>query len=215
MRMTRRSRRYGILLGGLAACLSTLFLAAQLTAQEAGKSTEAKEIAKKEAAPAFTHIGSAKCKMCHQTAKSGAQYKLWQESAHAKAFETLKTPKADEIAKKKGLTVPAAQAPECVVCHVTAHGKPAAIRGGVKDDEGVGCEACHGPGSEYQKLTVMKQLYAGEIEPATVGLIEPTEAVCKTCHNEKSPTYKPFDFKTFSAKIAHPVPKAEAKETEK
>lgn len=200
--MTRKRRWIA---AGAAVCLSVLFLVGTILAQEAAKAPAAKD-----AAASFTYIGSAKCKMCHMTAKSGAQFKIWQESAHSKAFETLKTPKADEIAKAKGLTVPAAQAPECVACHVTAHGKAAAVRGGVTDAEGVGCEACHGPGSEYQKMTVMKQLAAGEVEAAKVGLVVPTEALCKTCHNEKSPTYKAFDFKTFSAKIAHPVPKAEA-----
>jgi hypothetical protein len=187
---------------GTVVCLSLLFLVGTILAQDA---------AKQATTPAFSYIGSAKCKMCHMTAKSGAQYKIWSESSHAKALDALKTPKADEIAKAKGLTVPAAQAPECLACHVTAYGKPAAVRGTtLTDAEGVGCEACHGPGSEYQKMTVMKQVHAGEVEAAKVGLVEPTEAVCKTCHNEKSPTYKPFDFKTFSAKIAHPIPKAEA-----
>ncbi len=187
---------------GTVVCLSLLFLVGTIVAQDA---------AKQATTPAFNYIGSAKCKMCHMTAKSGAQYKIWSESSHAKAFETLKTPKADEIAKAKGLTVPAAQAPECLACHVTAYGKPAAVRGTtLMDAEGIGCEACHGPGSEYNKMTVMKQLHAGEVEAAKVGLVEPTEATCKTCHNEKSPTYKAFDFKTFSAKIAHPVPKVEA-----
>jgi hypothetical protein len=34
------------------------------------------------------------------------------------------------------------------------------------------------------------------------------EASCKTCHNEKSPTYKAFDFKTMYSKIKHNVPKS-------
>ncbi|MFH1680935.1 MAG: cytochrome c family protein [Candidatus Eisenbacteria bacterium] len=225
--MNRRTRGLGILIGGLAVCLAVFFAAGPLTAQEAKKPSTgaygapketakeaAKETAKKEAAPAFTYIGSAKCKMCHMTAKSGAQYKLWQEGPHAKAFEALKTPEADEIAQAKGLKVAAAEAPECVGCHVTAPGCPAEVRGTMTNEDGVGCEACHGPGSAYQKMAVMKQLSAGEIEPASVGLIVPTEAVCKTCHNEKSPTYKPFDFETFAAKIAHPIPKPEAEEAE-
>jgi hypothetical protein len=192
---------------GVLLSAGVLFAVTQIAAQEAAKTTAA-------AAPAaFTYIGSAKCRMCHMTTKSGAQFKIWQESRHAKAFETLKSPKADEIAKAKGIAVPATQAPECIACHVTAHDKPAAVRGTVANEEGVGCEACHGPGSEYQKMAVMKQLYEGKLEPAKVGLVEPTEAVCKTCHNEKSPTYKPFDFKTFSAKIAHPVPTAAPAET--
>ena len=37
----------------------------------------------------------------------------------------------------------------------------------------------------------------------------PTEELCKGCHNERSPTYQPFDFATAAAKIAHPVPAKE------
>ena len=96
---------------------------------------------------------------------------------------------------------------------MTAFGEEAAVRGKVTNEEGVSCEACHGPGSGYYKMSTMKKLYAGEIEDATVGLAKPDEALCVKCHNEESPTYQPFDFATFSAKIAHPVPekaKAEA-----
>ena len=34
-----------------------------------------------------------------------------------------------------------------------------------------------------------------------------TPEFCGNCHNEKSPTYKPFDYKKFYAQIAHPRPK--------
>jgi hypothetical protein len=97
--MRVHGRRKWIAAGVLLAA-GVLFAVTQIAAQEAAKTTAA-------AAPAaFTYIGSAKCRMCHMTTKSGAQFKIWQESRHAKAFETLKSPKADEIAKTKGITVP-------------------------------------------------------------------------------------------------------------
>jgi len=40
----------------------------------------------------------------------------------------------------------------------------------------------------------------------TVGLINPNKEVCLTCHNEKSPTFKEFDFDAMAAKSAHPYP---------
>ena len=88
---------------------------------------------------------------------------------------------------------------KCLNCHVTGHG--------VAVEEGVGCESCHGPGSEYKTIKVMKKIFAGEVKGADYGLINPGEAQCKTCHNEKSPTYKTFDFKKKFAEIAHPVSK--------
>jgi hypothetical protein len=38
------------------------------------------------------------------------------------------------------------------------------------------------------------------------------EKLCKTCHNEESPTFKEFNFAEMWAKIAHPVPAAEEAE---
>jgi hypothetical protein len=38
-------------------------------------------------------IGAPKCKTCHMT-KTGDQWKIWNESAHARAFETLASGKS-------------------------------------------------------------------------------------------------------------------------
>jgi hypothetical protein len=211
--MNRKSRAPAIILGAGVLALFLLLLFGQLMADEGEK--EAKAEKTKKAAPEFTYLGAKKCKMCHSKEKSGAQYKVWEKNRHSKAFVTLQTAEADSIAKAKGLEAAAAEAPECLVCHVTAYGEPAEVRGEkLGFEEGVGCEACHGPGSAYYKMTTMKKLYAGEIEPETVGLAEPNEKLCQTCHNEKSPTYKPFEFKSFAAKIAHPVPTEEEEEEE-
>lgn len=152
-------------------------------------------------------IGSKKCGTCHKTAKQGEQLKIWEASAHAKAFETLKTAKADEIAKGKGLGK-ASEAKECLSCHVTGHGKDASLfEKSFSMEDGVQCEACHGAGSEYKDMKIMKDhaksVAAGMTEYKDEAAIEKQ---CKTCHNEKSPTFKKFVFKESWAKIAHPVP---------
>jgi hypothetical protein len=76
-----------------------------------------------------------------------------------------------------------------------------------KVEDGVGCESCHGPGGDYYKKKVMKAIYSGKQDGKALGLIEPDEKTCKKCHNEESPSYKPFDFKKRVKEIAHPVPK--------
>ena len=76
---------------------------------------------------------------------------------------------------------------------------------GIKMDEGVSCESCHGPGSMYKGASVMKNREMAMKK----GLILPTEEVCKTCHNEESPTYKPFNYEEKAAMIAHPDPTKE------
>ncbi len=155
---------------------------------------------------AFIYGGVATCKACHLPAKSGAQFKLWQTSPHAKAFETLQGDAAKAIGKKMGIEDPSASE-KCLKCHVTAYGVDAKLRGPkLTMEEGVSCESCHGPGSAYKGRKVMADIFAGTVDGAKFGLVEPTEKVCVTCHNEESPTYKKFVYAERVAKIAHPVP---------
>lgn len=156
----------------------------------------------------FEYIGAKACKPCHFIKKSGAQYKIWEEGPHAKAYATLATPEAKAIAKERGIDDPQ-KAEACVKCHVTAYGVPDKLKSArLTLEEGVGCEACHGPGSEYKGRKVMIDLYEGKLKPEDYGLIKPvTEEVCVQCHNKESPTFKGFDYEKMSAEIAHPVPK--------
>jgi hypothetical protein len=155
----------------------------------------------------FKYVGVAGCKMCHTTPASGAAHKIWMESKHAKAFEVLATPAALEIAKAKGIADPQ-KADACLKCHVTAHSVPATrLETTFKPHvDGIGCESCHGPGSGYKSMTVMKALNAGTTKPEDVGLLKPTEKTCVACHNAESPTFKEFKFTEYYAKIAHPTP---------
>lgn len=152
------------------------------------------------------YVGATTCKMCHSSKKSGEAYKIWEASAHAKAYATLASEESKKIATEKGIENPQ-EAAECLSCHITGHGKPAtAFDKRYAKEEGVTCEACHGPGSAYKGMKVMKQIAAGEVKGADYGLVDPNEALCKTCHNEKSPTFKGFDFAEYVKKIAHPTP---------
>ncbi|MDO8502687.1 MAG: multiheme c-type cytochrome [Gemmatimonadaceae bacterium] len=147
-----------------------------------------------------TYVGAKACGLCHKAEKKGNQLGVWQKSKHAKAYTTLTTEAANDIAKAKGITTPAAEAPACLKCH--------AIVGDAKADikDGVQCETCHGPGSDYKSLTVMKAkgkaVAAGMKEYKDKAAIEKQ---CRTCHNEKSPTAKEFKFEERWAKIKHPV----------
>lgn len=142
--------------------------------------------------------------VCHKMEKQGNQYKVWEGSAHAKAFETLKSDKANEIAKKKGLTKPAVESPECLKCHVTGYGK--AVEASFKPELGIQCETCHGAASAYKAIHNKPENKAKAI---AAGLIVPKddEKLCKECHNSESPTTKEFKYKEMYAKIAHPLKK--------
>ncbi len=150
----------------------------------------------------YEYIGVAACGKCHKTEKNGNQLPIWEQTEHAKAYETLTTPRADSIALAAGLTTKAAESETCLGCH-TAGG--ASAKEFLK--EGVGCEACHNAGSGYKPLSVMKN----KAKSIALGMREfadstAREALCLTCHNDKSPTAKPFDFAERWDKIKHLVP---------
>lgn len=150
------------------------------------------------------YVGVKMCAPCHKADKTGNQMAIWQKSQHAQAYKTLTTPKAAEIAKAKGIKN-AAEAPECLECHGGVDAK-LVDKYDVKD--GVQCESCHGAGSAYKSMAVMKDhakgVAAGMREFKDAAAIEKS---CKECHNEKSPTYKAFKFEEMWGKIKHPVKK--------
>ena len=145
-------------------------------------------VAKPSSNADFEYIGAAKCKMCHNKPPKGEQYKLWAAGPHANAMKSLS---ADE-----------AKDPKCLKCHSTAGAIDEKLNAGIKVAEGVSCESCHGPGSAYKALSIMKS----REKSMENGLILPTKEVCVTCHNEESPTFKGFDYEKSVAKIAHPDP---------
>jgi len=153
------------------------------------------------------YVGVKMCAPCHRTEKQGNQLAIWQSSKHAEAYKVLESDASKEIAKKKGLSKAPAESPECLKCHVPQHDVEAALISKTFDPkDGVQCESCHGPGSDYKSLSVMKDrtkaLAAGMV------LAKDDPKLCQNCHNEESPTFKAFDYKKMWEKIKHPVPTA-------
>jgi hypothetical protein len=156
-----------------------------------------------------TYIGEAKCSKCHKKEMIGDQQAKWKESGHAKAFETLLSEDALAVAKKLGMTEAPSESADCLKCHATGYGLTAdqLNKDPLDVKQGVQCESCHGPGSNYKKKSTMsdrdKAIAAGMWEPGE------DEKICTTCHNDESPTWdaeKGFDFKQRKEDIAHPIP---------
>jgi hypothetical protein len=153
-----------------------------------------------------TYVGAETCGMCHKSEKQGNQLGIWKNSAHSKAFETLKTDKANKIASEKGFKTPAAETPECLKCHTSASDLDASARGAkFKIEDGVQCETCHGPGSDYKSMSVMKDKELAKKN----GLIiqDKLENFCITCHNVESPTFVDMNIEEAWQKIKHDIPK--------
>jgi len=154
----------------------------------------------------FGYIGTKDCGMCHKTEKQGLQLKIWQDSKHAQAYKTLQTEAADKIAAELGHKTKAAETEDCLRCHASGYNVDKTLLGkNFKVEDSVQCETCHGPGSEYKSMKVMKDRAAS----VAAGLIifEDIEKSCVKCHNPESPTYVEFKFEEMWAKIKHHVPK--------
>ncbi len=157
--------------------------------------------------PSYSYVGSKKCKKCHIKA-----HKSWAETRMGKAFEILRPGNNKEAKEKFELEVDKdyTKDEKCLKCHTVGYGKEGgyaipdpedkkAVRK-AKKLEGVGCECCHGPGSEYVKvfdeILKSKRNYTVE-ELYAVGLKKVDENICTTCHNEESPSVdpgEPFDY---------------------
>jgi len=94
----------------------------------------------------FEYIGMKKCEVCHREEAIGNQCVVWDSVGHARAYNILGTKQALDIAEKISVKEPQNDL-KCLKCHTTGGG-----RAEITKTEGVGCEACHGPGSGYYEL---------------------------------------------------------------
>jgi hypothetical protein len=148
-----------------------------------------------------TYVGSAKCAMCHKTDSQGKQFPIWQASKHSQSVAALSSPEAAKKAQAMNVQNPASS-PACFKCHVPLSEKSPEIKA-----EGVTCEVCHGAGSEYRKLNIMKdKALAVKSGLVIYGPPEAIQKYCLTCH-EKAHGMT-FDFAASWDKIKHPKPKA-------
>jgi YVTN family beta-propeller protein len=146
------------------------------------------------------YIGTLTCAACHKGPSMGYQFSKWRLSAHASAYAVLASDEAYEIAKEQGLKGSPQTSLECLKCHTTAYHQ---LVKGVMElysiYEGVGCEACHGAGSDYYPEAIMRDPRAAK----AAGLKEVTQQTCLGCHENAHDI--PFNFNDAVKKIAHPT----------
>lgn len=123
-------------------------------------------------------VGSESCASCHSSA-----YAAWKDSGHAHAFDSLKNRDSDAD-------------PNCIGCHTVGFGTESGYRREFGETKliHVGCESCHGPGSEH-----VSQHLSGD--PVTFQFRPLGPADCRRCHfGEFS---RPFDWEQFWPQVKH------------
>lgn len=150
----------------------------------------------------YEYVGVKKCVTCHKSDKQGNQKDIWEKSNHSKTFTQLTSKEGLEKAKKLGVEDPAASE-KCLKCHAPEFDKKDLWDKNFKLEDGVQCETCHGPGSEYKSKKIMKDHDAAVAN----GMLVPDEKTCLNCHKKDNPEHKgEFNYKEAWDKIKHPVP---------
>ncbi len=145
-------------------------------------------------------VGVEACAQCHSGTAMGYQFSKWRMSSHARAFAVLASPAALEIARQAGLEGEPQRSPDCLRCHTTAYNlSPGRSLSSFSPTEGVGCERCHGAGSEYMPQAVMLDRTAAR----TAGLRPVTRTDCMECHENAHG--KPFDIEKAWNEVSHPT----------
>jgi len=163
------------------------------------------------------YVGVSVCTKCHRGPQAGHTFSKWRNSAHAVAYVVLWNEESKEIARLSGITEEPQEAATCLGCHATASDAEAWEKEDTFDPaDGVQCEKCHGPGSEYLALEVMKN----PAHARANGLIMPKDRACRMCHNAKGShtavlESRPFDLAKAKEQIAHRKPTGGSAEPKK
>ncbi|HVL66793.1 MAG TPA: multiheme c-type cytochrome [Vicinamibacterales bacterium] len=138
----------------------------------------------------YTGPGSCAASACHGAVRAPAgsrilqtEYTTWiAQDRHARAADVLSNPVSVRMAKILGLGA-AHTAPKCLACH--SLDAPEATQARTFTQEGVSCEACHGPASAWlgphttKGWTHAQSVQLGMYD--TKDVVKRTE-LCLTCH---------------------------------
>lgn len=140
--------------------------------------------------PSYTGPGSCAAAICHGSIRPVAgsrilqtEYSTWLvQDKHAKATDVLTNAVSMRMAKILGLPR-ADTAPKCLACHGVS--VPEAQRARTFAEEGVSCEACHGPASAWLgPHTVRGWTHAQSLQLGMLDTKDPVKRTerCASCH---------------------------------
>ena len=152
------------------------------------------------AATAAPHyVGAKACAGCHKS-----EYADWQRSVHGKAMDLLAAGKRGGPKHKAKLDPDKdySKDEKCLKCHATGYGKEGGYvdSSSASDLAGVGCEMCHGPGSDYREIHKQKMLdfKSAEVRAAGQAYASKGDKVCENCHDHKDSPFKSSNDKKYA-----------------
>lgn len=128
-----------------------LLVTACLTAPVVTRAEENAEVRRAMNGPGFVGTAGCSSSLCHGGAgEKRGQLPTWQRlDHHAKSFATLGTERSARMAQSLSLGDPRT-AVRCTECHAPMAAVPTErLAAGVKPEEGISCENCHGPSSNW------------------------------------------------------------------
>jgi len=129
------------------------------------------------------YLGEKVCRTCHHKQGNRDQYNPWRMSKHANAYIALFKPESKQIAELSGIDIEPFKSPICLGCHTTAYNEEEWERDpSFRFEDGIQCEQCHGPGSEYSAVKIMEN----KEKSIKAGLKYPQKRDCLICHKEKN-----------------------------
>ncbi len=138
-----------------------------------------------------SYVGTSGCSNCHKD-----EFSDWQKSKHASAFELLQPGKRVGAKKKANLDPDKDYTTDekCLKCHTTGYKKEGGFVSisATPEMKGIGCEMCHGPGSEFRNIHKEKRLEFTRAEVQAAGQIYGSldPGVCKKCHGHPDTPFK-------------------------
>lgn len=167
--------------------MASLFFATSLHASTLPQDSPHQTVGVVNCASSMCHGASAPWQNSHILQN---EYSTWLRfDKHANAYNLLLNEDSKRIAKNMGLAKPAHEEKICLDCHT--HNPPENRRGErFSLSEGVSCEACHGPASQWIKSHVEAgATHAKNIQNGLYPTSRPVEMakLCLSCHfgNEK------------------------------
>ncbi|MBF0274543.1 MAG: cytochrome c family protein [Nitrospinae bacterium] len=148
-----------------------------------------------------TYLGNKGCN-CHKT-----ESKDWQKSPHGKAFDSLFADKRsrnqNKTLNKLGIDYKKDynEDEKCLKCHVVGYKQAGGYQDASSSEnlQGVGCEMCHGAGSNYADIHEKKEATYTKAELKAAGELFPKNdpQVCLKCHDNKESKFNAEEDKQY------------------